>query len=431
MEKNVTRQLAVYWDFDNIHFTVRAYEQRALEKVRYGVQDALVNIPAIMEFLSSLGDISINKAYANWGIFDSYRDQLLDYSIDLIQLFPRGGHSKNGADIRMSIDITEDVHFSNHIDYFIVIGGDSDYIAVAQKVRQKGKYVIGIGEQDSTNPYWVKSCNEFKYYRTLLRKTEAPAKDEEPVIPDQEIDMSEAEKLLINALLHVGAQNDEDKVKKATLKPVLRRLDPTFDEANYGFKTLGEFLGYFEKQGYIIVEPAKDDHVVVLTPKALSETRWGKVKENKYLDILKKQGVAYPDVYWRRKLAPVVYEVLHEIGKFKKPEHFMEKLKKRISKDYKELEDIRQRHLDKIYALYGRTHVLHFHKDRSVSVNFDIHQPEDINEMVDINLISRILKVSGYKSDDVALSELLFGDENHTDEVIRLKEKVERSDIGY
>jgi uncharacterized LabA/DUF88 family protein len=430
VEKSGIHQIAVYWDFDNIHFSVRAYEQRALEKNRFGEQDSLVAIPAIMEFLNSLGDISINKAYANWSIFQSYREQLLNYSMDLIQLFPRGGHAKNGADIRMSIDITEDVHFSPHIDCFVVIGGDSDYISVAQKVRQKGKYVIGIGEQDSTNPYWVKACNEFKYYRTLLLRSESPQKNIEVTLPsDQTMDMGEAGKLLINSLLHLGVQNGEDRVKKATLKPILRRFDPTFDEGNYGFTTLGEFLNYFEQQGYIVIEQAKDDHLIALSPKALSETCWNQVRENKYLEILKKQGIVYPDVYWRRKVAPVVYEVLNDLGKFRKPEHFMEKLRQRISADYKELDDIKQQHLEKIYALYKRTHVLHFHKDRSISIHFDLHQPDDINEMVDLNLLARIVKVGGFNLDDSALCELLFGDIMHLDDVAFLKQKVERSGL--
>ena len=87
--------------------------------------------------------------------------------------FLRGAHGKNGADIRMAIDIIEDLAQNPHISIIVVLGGDSDYISIAQKVRQKGRRIVGIGVQESTNQYWIRSCNEFKFYASLLVKSSA------------------------------------------------------------------------------------------------------------------------------------------------------------------------------------------------------------------------------------------------------------------
>jgi len=162
--------VAVYWDFENIHASLCArlngpswYKDNVFTK-----QPHLVDINSIMQYVAELGNVNINRAYANWSFLHTYSFDLQNYSVDLIQLFPRGRHGKNGADIRLSIEILEDLAINSHIDIVVFIGGDSDYIAVAQKVRQKGKIIIGIGVQESTNQYWVKSCNELKYYSSSI-----------------------------------------------------------------------------------------------------------------------------------------------------------------------------------------------------------------------------------------------------------------------
>ena len=123
----------------------------------------VITINSIMEYVAGLGDVNINKAYANWTYLYPYSFDLQNHAIDLIQLFPRGRNGKNGADIRMAIEIIEDMTLNTHIDTIVAVGGDSDYISIAQKVRQKGRHIIGIGAKETTNQYWIKSCNEFSY----------------------------------------------------------------------------------------------------------------------------------------------------------------------------------------------------------------------------------------------------------------------------
>lgn len=165
--------VAVYWDFENIHASLcsRAKGPLWYRENIFSKQPHLVDVNSIMQYIAELGNVNINRAYANWSFLHAYSDDLQNYAIDLIQLFPRGRFGKNGADIRMSIDIIEDIAINPHIDTVVLIGGDSDYISVAQKVRQKGLTIIGIGVQETTNQYWVKSCNEFKYYSSLLVKS--------------------------------------------------------------------------------------------------------------------------------------------------------------------------------------------------------------------------------------------------------------------
>lgn len=49
----------------------------------------------------------------------------------------------------------------------IIIGGDSDFMPVAQKIKAAGRALIGIGNRKNTNRHWAKSCHEFRYYDTV------------------------------------------------------------------------------------------------------------------------------------------------------------------------------------------------------------------------------------------------------------------------
>lgn len=255
-----TKQIGVYWDFENIHASV--YEalrgKQSYSKGKYTRQPAIVNIPAIMEYIAGQGEISVNKAYANWGPFNTYKNDFLEFTIDLIQLFPRGAFSKNGADIRMSIDIIEDINLNPHINCYVLIGGDSDYISVAQKVRQKGKYMIGIGAQESSNQYWVKACNEFKFYKTLVAKAEGISEADAPQFSNLENDKD----LLVRAMKQLIAKSDDDHVHKAALKPMMTRLDPTFDEGNYGYDSFSKFIA--DVPDILEIVPGKHDHLLRL-----------------------------------------------------------------------------------------------------------------------------------------------------------------------
>jgi uncharacterized LabA/DUF88 family protein len=93
---------------------------------------------------------------------------LLRHAIELIQLFPPGGSAKNGADIRLCLDAMEDVQRFGHIGTVVVVGGDSDFMPLAQKVMAAGRKVVGVGTRKSTNRHWAKSCHEFRYYESLF-----------------------------------------------------------------------------------------------------------------------------------------------------------------------------------------------------------------------------------------------------------------------
>lgn len=166
------RSVALYWDFENLHASLS--EARLGEGSynkpdgRFKAQEPLIDVPAIMALAASLGPLAINRAYCNWQFFGRYRDALLQGSVELIQLFPPGASAKNGADIRLCLDAMEDLGRFEHLGTVVIVGGDSDFMPLAQKIRAAGRTLIGVGDRKSTNPHWAKSCHTFHYYETLV-----------------------------------------------------------------------------------------------------------------------------------------------------------------------------------------------------------------------------------------------------------------------
>jgi hypothetical protein len=164
--------VALYWDFENLHaalvedrFGEGAY---AKPDTRFKVQEPLVDVQAVVDLAARLGTLAINRAYGNWQYLGRYRDALLHGAVDLVQMFPPGGAAKNGADIRLCLDAVEDVARFDHVATVVVVGGDSDFMPLAHKLKAAGRTLVGVGARAHTNRHWARSCHAFHYYDTLV-----------------------------------------------------------------------------------------------------------------------------------------------------------------------------------------------------------------------------------------------------------------------
>jgi uncharacterized LabA/DUF88 family protein len=166
-----TPSVALYWDFENLHAGLAEARfgegHYAKPDARFKLQEPLIDVPAVVQAAARHGGIAIHRAYCNWQFYGRYRDALLNASIDLVQLFPPGASAKNGADIRLCLDAMEDVVRYPHLRTVVVVGGDSDFMPLAQKLRALGRRLVGIGLRKNTNRRWASSCHEFMSYEDL------------------------------------------------------------------------------------------------------------------------------------------------------------------------------------------------------------------------------------------------------------------------
>ena len=139
----------------------------------------------------------LTKAYADWSadVNADYRGQLVGRAVDLVQLFPAAAYAKNGADIRLAVDAVEDMFRLPDLTHVVIVAGDSDYIALAQRCKRLGRYVVGIGIAGSISRSLTAACDEFVTYDALpgvptvtptpepakkARRTKAQEPDDEP-----------------------------------------------------------------------------------------------------------------------------------------------------------------------------------------------------------------------------------------------------------
>jgi uncharacterized LabA/DUF88 family protein len=279
MADQTDARVAVYIDFDNI--IISRYDQRSKRgqfhkdearnfdaranqgsEIAKRLEDATVDLSAVLDFASSFGTIAVSRAYADWSVAvnASYQKQLIERAVDLVQLFPTVASMKNGADIRLAVDVVEDLFRLSDLTHVVIVAGDSDYIALAQRCKQLGRYVVGIGVAGATSKALAAACNEFADYDALPgvksadEQTGPAPKDSPPADaptrrgrrskPLSEKDA--ATELLVRALQLSQAKNDEEWLSSAAAKSQMLRMDPTFQERSLGFKSFTDFVRSLE-----------------------------------------------------------------------------------------------------------------------------------------------------------------------------------------
>jgi uncharacterized LabA/DUF88 family protein len=306
MPESGTPRVAVYIDFDNI--VISRYNQlhgkaafgrdRARSHVTAEgpgetsrrLEQAQVDVGAVLDYASSFGSIVISKAYADWSepVNASYQQQLVDRAVDLTQMFPTTRAVKNGADIRLAVDVVEDLFRLPDLTHIVIVAGDSDYIALAQRCKRLGRYVIGIGVAGATSRALMAACDEFSDYDDLpgverpepiARRTEKPVAepvaaeaaaapvagrrppagpvefeapgsndgvaelDERTPDPKGKAAQKAATNLLVRALRLVQDKGgDEEWYFNAEVKNQMMRMDPAFKQKTLGYKTFTDFV---------------------------------------------------------------------------------------------------------------------------------------------------------------------------------------------
>jgi NYN domain/OST-HTH/LOTUS domain len=258
-----TPRVAVYLDFDNV--VISRYDQvhgrnsfqkdraRGFEKGDR-LTKATVDVGAIIDFASSFGTLVLTRAYADWSadVNAGYRGQLVGRAVDLVQLFPAAAYGKNGADIRLAVDAVEDMFRLPDLTHVVIVGGDSDYIALAQRCKRLGRYVIGIGVAGASSRSLAAACDEFVTYDALpgiptvapapkkaTRRTKAQEPDEEP----EPADPQAAATGLLERALRIGHEKDDaDWLHNSAVKAQMKRMDPSFSEKSLGFSSFSDFL---------------------------------------------------------------------------------------------------------------------------------------------------------------------------------------------
>src|SRR3954465_7966307 len=118
------------------------------------------HLDEVLLVLGELGSINIRRAYGNWQkpALKNWGTLTGKHSIIPIQQFDvvKG---KSATDMRMTIDAM-DLLYRGHVDGFGIMSSDSDFLPLAQRIREDGIPVYGFGT-DKAPPSFKQACTRF------------------------------------------------------------------------------------------------------------------------------------------------------------------------------------------------------------------------------------------------------------------------------
>jgi len=235
---------ALLIDFDNVTLGIRSDLTKELKN--------LLNSDIIK------GKVSVQRAYADWRRYPQYIVPLSESSIDLIFAPAFGTNKKNATDIRLAIDAIELVFTRPEIGTFILLSGDSDFSSMVIKLKEYGKYVIGVGIRESASDLLIQNCDEYYSYNDLAGLTK------ELGAPSAQRDPWE----LVREAVAQMVRND-DVMRSDRLKQVMQQIDPNFDEKNAGYNRFSKFVVEAGSRGLLKVTKLENGQFEVGPAEAL------------------------------------------------------------------------------------------------------------------------------------------------------------------
>ena len=253
MEPDGSAQVAVFVDFENL---VLGAVKELPDQANPAPYEALTRL------CRAYGNASVRRAYADWAntLFGSHQDDLAMNGVDLIQVARVGIQNKNAADIRMAVDAMETLIVHPKISVFILVSGDGDYSPLVQRLREFGKWVVGVGTEANASRKLVSVCSEYKYWGTLVAEVEPEVR---PAL-NAAFDIATAEQLLVRAF----EESNAETMTAGGLKSKMLALDAAFDEHNYGCRSFRAFLAMLPKRVQIVEAGGPD-----VTVKLIEEPR--------------------------------------------------------------------------------------------------------------------------------------------------------------
>jgi uncharacterized protein (TIGR00288 family) len=240
----------VFFDFENIVYSLRN---------RLGENP---NFEVLMDKCQEYGRIVLARAYADWSRHNTVIAPLQASGFDPVFVPTYFYESKeqkarkNAVDIHIAIEAVEVMYSQPHINTFILITGDKDFIPLANALRRNGKTVIAIGVQGTTSPYMEQATDEFAFYHQLFPDTRDKKRK-----PEQK----DIYKVLVDVVEKL--QSEGQKTVFPQVKHTMIEILGSFDEKDYKDGKGANFNRFKD----FILEAQRLGHVQLVTTGSVNE----------------------------------------------------------------------------------------------------------------------------------------------------------------
>jgi uncharacterized LabA/DUF88 family protein len=241
-------KIAVFIDFDNIEIGVKS------------TLGGHFDVGAVLEAVKERGEVVTKVAYGDWTRATDYGRSMSQHAIHMVQRNLTPGGDKNGADINLALDALEMAFTHSHINAFVIVGGDSDFITLVEKLKQYDRKVFVVGGRSFTSQVMQKNCTEFVAYEDILGVT---SRGRQSGGRTRALTDIAAAMPLIRRAIKLLADR-EMTPQLGLLKSTLLQLDSSFSERAYGASTFRDFVEKLAKAGQVALKGADRSFYVEL-----------------------------------------------------------------------------------------------------------------------------------------------------------------------
>ena len=234
--------IAVFIDFDNIEIGVKSTLGENFD------------VGAILDALKERGEVVTKIAYADWTRAGEYSRHLTQHAIRLVQRNLTPGGDKNGADINLALDALEMAFTHPHINAYVIVGGDSDFLSLVEKLKQYDKKVFVVGGRAFTSTILQRNCHEFIAYENLTGGRRSAARSGRPAARAASAPIAQAFPIVRRALKILSEREVSPQI--GLIKSTLLQLDSTFSERTYGTSSFLDFVEKLEQSGLVQLKHA-------------------------------------------------------------------------------------------------------------------------------------------------------------------------------
>ncbi|HBS50988.1 MAG TPA: Maebl [Rhodobacteraceae bacterium] len=199
------------------------------------------NVPAkhaeaILKEVAAIGEPALRRVYGDWtsGRLKGWSDKIL--SLGLVAHQQTANTSgKNASDIGLVIDAMDILH-AGRFDGFVLVSSDSDFTSLANRLREDGLMVIGIGEKKTPEPL-RNVCNRFIFIENLSAGGETPETGRSGTAKEAP---AKAKSLLLDAMARIP--QDDEWFQLGQVGQAVTAAHPDFDARTYGKSKLSELV---------------------------------------------------------------------------------------------------------------------------------------------------------------------------------------------
>lgn len=206
------------------------------------------NIPArfagpILKEITSFGEPALRRVYGDWssGQLRNWSETVREHGLVAHQE-TANTKGKNASDIGLVIDAMDILH-TGRFDGFVLVSSDSDFTALANRIREQGLDVIGIGEGKA--PESLRNvCNRFILIENLVDEPAMAGKGRQTAASSK-LPPKDAIPLILNAMDKIP--QEDEWYALGQLGQYIVADNPDFDTRTYGKRKLSDLLAVLKR----------------------------------------------------------------------------------------------------------------------------------------------------------------------------------------